>query len=275
MRGLLVVALVLDCAACKGRSPSPRLESVTLAATAKAVDANNDGIAAAESHAAELDAEPRDIGPFSLRFLPKRSVYLTVPMSRATPQRLLANLHGLCNPPGYSCGYWIKAASEVGFLVCPEGNAKCGDGASAPPTWSESFDAMSDDLERAVEVTEQAFPDQITREGAVLTGFSRGAYAAPIIAARHPGRWPYLILVEADVTLSVPMLEHAGVRAVAMLAGEWGTEFAGSKKTCDTLAHQGYPIHLFGMPKAGHFYSADIDEKMRQALAFVLAHDPS
>jgi hypothetical protein len=27
------------------------------------------------------------------------------------------------------------------------------------------------------------------------------------------------------------------------------------------------------MPKVGHAYSADIDEQMRQALDFVLAHD--
>ena len=50
---------------------------------------------------------------------------------------------------------------------------------------------------------------------------------------------------------------------------------AGSRKTCDALARQGFPIRLFVMPKAAHSYSADIDERMRQALAFVLAYDRS
>ncbi len=265
MRGV-PAALLLLCASCRAASATPRVDPVASG------EATADSGAEAPS-VPEVDAGPRDIGPFSLPFLPNRSIYLGAPSSRAAPQRLVANLHGLCNPPGYACGYWTKAASEVGFLVCPEGNARCGAGENAAPTWTESFDAMGDDLDKAVAATEAAFPDQVTREGAVLTGFSRGAYAAAAIATRHPGRWPFLVLVEADVSLSAPMLERAGVRAVAMLAGEWGTQLAGSRQTCDTLARAGYPIRLFVMPKAGHYYSADIDEQMRQALAFVLAHD--
>ena len=216
---------------------------------------------------------PRDIGPYELPFLPKRSVYLVVPASTSSPQRLIANLHGLCNPPGYACGFWTQAASEVGFLVCPEGNARCGPGAYSAPTWTESFEAMSQDLERAIEATSDAYPGQVSREGAVLTGFSRGGYAAAALASAHPGRWPFLVLVEADVTLTLPMLRQAGVRSVAMLAGERGSQLAGEKTTCDALAKQGFPIRLYVMPKVGHSYSADIDEQMRQALAFVLAHE--
>jgi hypothetical protein len=262
-------AWVLMCTACKVASATPSPEPAPPAA----IDASADDAARDELPPEQADAGPRDIGPFTLPFLPNRSIFLSVPSSRATPERLLANLHGLCNPPSYACGYWTRAASEVGFLVCPEGNGRCGGGENAPPTWTGSFDVMDDDLEKAISATEAAFPDEITREGAVLTGFSRGAYAAPYIATRHPGRWPYLILVEADVTLNVPMLQRAKVRAVAMLAGEWGTQLAGSRKTCEALARQGYPARLFVMPKAGHYYSADIDEQMRQALAFVLAHE--
>jgi len=263
-------AFVLGCTACQAASAAPSPDP----APPLAIDASVDDAARDElPPSAHADAGPRDIGPYTLPFLPNRSIFLSVPSSRATPERLLANLHGLCNPPGYACGYWTRAASEVGFLVCPEGNGRCGAGDNAPPTWTESFDAMGDDLERAIAATEAAFPGEITREGAVLTGFSRGAYAAPFLAARHPGRWPYLVLVEADVTLTVPMLERAKVRAVAMLAGEWGSQLEGSRKTCQTLARQGYPARLFVMPRAGHYYSADIDLQMRQALAFVLAHE--
>jgi pimeloyl-ACP methyl ester carboxylesterase len=217
----------------------------------------------------------REIGPYELPFLPHRSVYLVVPPRAGRPERLVANLHGLCNPPGYACGYWTHAASEVGFLVCPEGNARCGPGAYEAPTWTESFEAMSQDLEQAIKTTSETYPGEITRQGAVLTGFSRGAYAAVAIAAAHPGRWPHLVLVEGDVTLSLSMLQKAGIRSVALLAGEWGSQLAGEKATCDRLAKLGFPIRLFVMPKVGHAYSADIDERMRQALAFVLAHGES
>jgi pimeloyl-ACP methyl ester carboxylesterase len=276
MRSLVPVAVFLF-AGCTARPATPISEQdpmeggTALFPSAEVFDATP--TASPEEASAEAEATARDIGPYELPFLPGRSAYLVLPASGASPRRLVANLHGLCNPPGYACGYWTHAASEVGFLVCPEGNSRCGPGAYNAPTWTESFEAMSEDLERAVEVTSSAYPGEIRRDGAVLTGFSRGGYAAAAIASTHPGRWAHLVLVEADVTLTVPMLRRAGVRSVAMLAGEWGSQVTGERATCGTLAKQGYPARLFVMPKVGHAYSADIDERMREALAFVLAHE--
>jgi hypothetical protein len=79
-------------------------------------------------------------------------------------------------------------------------------------------------------------------------------------------------LNEANVDLSVPKLRQAGVRAVALIAGEWGSQLAGERRTCDALSKQGYPARLWVMPKAGHYYSANIDSIMSEALAFVLSH---
>jgi predicted esterase len=267
---MAVMAIAL-CVACRAGPSAPVAEPAGI----EGVPPRSAELGDADIEEADALVEEtrRDIGPYELPFLPHRSVYLAVPASTSSPQRLVANLHGLCNPPGYACGYWTRAASEVGFLVCPEGNSRCGPGAAAAPTWTESFETMSEDLERAVEATSDAYPGEITREGSVLTGFSRGAYAAAAIALAHRGRWRFLVLVEGDVTLTVARLRQAGVRAVAMLAGEWGSQLAGERTTCDSLAKQGYPIQLFVMPKVGHAYSADIDERMRQALAFVLAHD--
>ncbi len=211
---------------------------------------------------------PRAVGPFEAPFATHRNVYFAIPPEAGGKHRLIANLHGLCNPPGYACGYWVPAATERGFLVCPAGNATCG--AGGPPTWTESFDATDADLERAVAAVEARYPGEIDREGAVLTGFSRGAYMAPYLARKHPGRWPYLVLIEADVTLSAGSLRKAGVRAVAMLAGEWGTQIAGERATVKRLRAQGFPAKLWVMKKAGHNYSADIDALMAEAIDFVV-----
>ena len=156
--------------------------------------------------------------------------------------------------------------------MCPSGNSTCGPGAYNAPTWTEGYAKMDDDLEAAVRKIEESYPGEISRDDAVLTGFSLGAYAAPVVAARHPGRWRYLILNEANVDLSVPKLRQAGVRAVALIAGEWGSQLAGERRTCDALSKQGYPARLWVMPKAGHYYSANIDSIMSEALAFVLSH---
>jgi hypothetical protein len=223
------------------------------------------------------DAAPRDIGPYEIPFLPKRAVFFVVPPFATTPasgpQRLIANLHGVCNPPGYACGYWVHSASMRGFLICPAGNATCGPGAYNAPTWTEPADKMDDDLERAIAAVAAKYPGEIARDGAVLTGFSKGAYVAAQIAAKHPGRWPYLVLNEADVTLTVPMLRAAGVRAVALIAGEIGGQIAGERKTVAALTARGFPAKLWVMPKAGHFYSANIDDIMGEAIDWVL--DPA
>lgn len=222
---------------------------------------------------AAVEATPaREIGPFEIPFLGNRTVYFARPPRSAPSQRLIANLHGVCNPPGYACGHWVNAATQVGFLVCPTGNATCGKAAFDAPTWTESHAAMGEDLEEAIAAVEREHPGEITRKGAILTGFSRGAYAAVTLAKRHPGRWPYLVLNEANVALDDVALRQAGVRAVALLAGERSGQVAGERATVAKLVARGYPAQLWVMPGAGHHYSANINELMSEAITWLLAH---
>lgn len=211
-----------------------------------------------------------EIGPWEIPFTKNRTVFFSLPRSAAAPGRLIANLHGMCNPPGYACGYWVEAASEKGLLVCPTGNARCGPEAFHAPTWTLPYDKMGEDLELAIGTVMDRHPGAATREGAVLTGFSMGAYAAVRIAERNPGRWPFLILNEADVSLSAERLRKAGVRAVALIAGERGSQLPGERRTVKALQAQGFRAKLWVMKGAGHHYSADIDQIMREALDFVI-----
>ena len=264
MRHSIVLLPLVALAAC---SAAPGTPAPPLVAAAPAT------VAQAEPSVPEASAEPRPIGPYEIPFDGKRTVYFAVPPSTEGPHRLIANLHGLCNPPGYACGYWTGAGSEQGFLICPTGNSRCGTGAGAPPTWTEGDVDIDRDLERAVATVDAQYPEQMTREGAVLTGFSRGAYAAGRIAVMHPGRWPYLLLTEADVPLDARTLRTAGVRAVAMLAGEIGSQVQGERRTVQRLSAQGVPARLWIMPRAGHYYSANIDDIMREALDWLVRFD--
>jgi len=207
-----------------------------------------------------------------------RSIYYALPHASAdagAPARLVAHLHGICHPPSYSCGKWLGAAVDHGALVCPTGNARCGDAGFSPPsweapTWEELVRIMDGDLERAIGKVNGRHRGALRREGAILTGWSRGGFAAPVIARAHPGRWPYLVIIEANAPLSVASLRAAGVRGVALLAGEQGTELAGMRKTASELEAGGLHARLFVMTGTAHAYSADIDDLMRQALEFVL-----
>jgi pimeloyl-ACP methyl ester carboxylesterase len=132
---------------------------------------------------------------------------------------------------------------------------------------------MDGDLERSVAKVRSRHPGAIDRDGAVLTGWSRGAFAAPVIARLHPRRWPYLVLIEANAPLSAASLRKAGVRAVALLAGELGTEIAGERATQVALERAGFPARLFVMRGVAHLYPDDIDALMKEAFDYVLAHD--
>lgn len=246
---------------------STPVESAAVAVSASVTVPVSDAAPDVASDAAVCTA--RETGPFTTPLADgaHRNVYFVAPHETTCehePHRLIANLHGLCNPPGYACGYWTGAASERGFLVCPEGNSTCG--AGGPPSWDESFDAMDRDLERAIGDVSALYPNEVDRHGAVLTGFSRGAYAAPFLALAHPNRWSYLVLVEADVSLDAWSLRKAGVKAVALLAGQYGSQITGERATVEKLRKQGFPARFWMMSKAGHYYSADIDALMGEAI---------
>ncbi len=270
----LAATMMLAC----GRSPTtaPAHASASASASAHASahgSASAHASTSASAHGSASAFSRPETGPFETPFLGTRVVYWTAPHAPGR-QRLMAMLHGVCNPPGYACGLWTDTAKDLGFLVCPTGNASCGKAMYDAPTWTVGETQMDEDLERAITVVESHAQGELAREDAVLLGFSRGAYAAPKIAAAHPGRWPYLVLIEADVKLTAAQLRAAKVRGVALIAGGIGSQLAGERKTANALAAQGFPAKLWVMEKAGHHYSADIATLMNEAITWVTAQRP-
>ncbi len=256
-------------------APARLLAGVVAKSAVGVVDAGEAGTSDC-THACNGDGGPgimreqrADVGPHELTMLPGRSVWYALPRYEDA-HRLIAHLHGQCAPPVYSCGEWIDAGTERGLMVCPTGNAHCNDSGMGPAMWDESFRLMDQDLEKGIAVVTRKLDGGVARDDEVLTGFSRGGWAAIQIVRRHPGRWPHLVIVEADVTITRAILDAAKVRSVAMVAGEWGTERAGEEKSVEALKATGYPAELFVMPKTAHLYSEDIDEVMGRALDFVL-----
>lgn len=262
-RWLMLAALLLDAACRDSRvAVTKRPEAARDAAETgpPSVDAS-----APPPKAALVRAET---GPFEIPLIGSRNVYYVAPHAPGT-QRVMAMLHGVCNPPGYTCGLWAETAKDLGFLICPTGDGSCGPSMYNAPTWNEPNSKIDEDLELSIAKVETIHPGELARADNVLLGFSRGAYAAAKIAAAHPGRWPFLVLIEADVPLSKKMLEDAGVRAVALVAGEIGGQIGGERKTANSLLAQGFPARLWVMKKAGHHYSADIEAIMREAITWI------
>jgi hypothetical protein len=237
--------------------------------------------AGADADAAEFEIRPLEKeaidGPHEeLSLDAGRSIWYAAPKD-AGAARLIGHIHGVCGAPSYACGKWIGAGTAAGVMVCPTGNAKCGDSPLGPPSWEapswlELVGIMDHDLETAITKV-GAKRKTFTREGAILTGYSRGAFAAPAIARAHPNRWRHLVLIEANVQLTTKGLEAAGVKSVALVAGEYGDQIQGMQKTEAALTADGYPAKLFIMKHTSHPYSADMEDVMSAALTYVLQHD--
>ncbi len=228
----------------------------------------------AESARRTADSGPRtaDRPPGLARELPLapgRTVYYALPREGG-PVRLIGHIHGVCGGPPYACGKWLGAATEVGAIVCPTGNTPCGDTASwEAPSWQALVLEMDRDLEKSVGQVGAAHPGALSRDDAILTGFSRGGFAVPEIARMHPGRWPLLAVIEANAPMHAPRLREAGVRKVALVAAEHGAERAGMTRTHEQLVAARVPSRLFIMPRSSHLYPDDIDAIMRRVLGFL------
>ena len=287
---VLLLSSALGCARSVPTEPAAQVAPVSLSAPVGATTAADAALkVGAPEPTPALPSPPRPLsartdGSHELPLAPARSVFYARPIESpgagagSPPWRLVGHLHGICYPPSYSAGRWLGAAVDVGVVVSPTGNARCGDANLGPPSWEaasweELVATMDADLERSIAKVEAKHPGSIRRSGAVLTGFSRGAFAAPVIARMHPGRWPLLVLIEANAPVTAASLRKAGVRAVAWLAGEVGTELAGERRTDAELTSAGFPSRLFVMPRVAHLYPDEMDDLMRQAFKFVLSHE--
>ncbi len=271
--GALLVGALASCGRSVGVHPAPAASSGSRPLAVSDAPVAVLPAAAASTHAvASAAPKVRETGPFEIEFSPKRRVWFLAARDASKPQRLVAMLHGVCNPPAYACGLWAETATSLGFLVCPQGSGSCGEAMWNAPTWTGGHTGMDADLEASVAKVAAIYPEQIDPDGAVLAGFSMGAYAAVQIAAAHPGRWPYLVLNEANVELDANKLRTAKVRAVALLAGEKGTQVGGERATVEALKKAGFPAKLWVMKDAGHHYSNDIQALMREAIEWVTSH---
>ncbi len=268
---LLVCLAALACSRAAADAPRPTPSAATPAASAPAAPSS------APSAAPTASAAPAAPSARSLPLPDGRPAWYALPADPRA-RRLVAHVHGVCGGPEYACAKWLGAATELGPMICPTGNTRCGDPRTGPasweaPSWSELVAAMDRDLEASIARVAAASPGAVDREGAILGGYSRGGYAAPVIAGMHPGRWPLLVVIEADAPMSAASLAKAGVRAVALVAAEHGQERAGMTRTATALSAGGVRARLFVMPKSSHLYPDDMDDLMRRVLAFLVGGD--
>ncbi len=239
----------------------------------------------ADPAASEADAEPprEELPPTPES--PRRPAPLAVPGYRdashvgpeepaSWPRPVTIVLHGNFDRPEWECATWRPVAAWRGFVLCPRG---------VPTPWASPREdrwtyrggapGVQREIEAALAALEERYPGRVTREDAVLAGFSLGAILAPRIATGSPGSYPYLFLVEGgEGGLAgdwARRLGAAGVKGLGLAMSAPGRRRI-AREAASRFRHAGIDAIFVDMKGAGHDYRGDFGQTGRAALEALL-----
>ncbi len=152
------------------------------------------------------------------------------------------------NPTAEGCPVLRALLMAEGYTRCPSGNTRLWGGFD----WVGRGEEMASRLDIEESPLEPKL-DALAKPS-ILFGFSQGGYVAPAILAARPGRFFAAILVGADVPLWKSGLERAGVRRIALAAGQWDRTYEGMKRTAKRLAREGFDARFVDLGAVGHTY---------------------
>lgn len=177
-------------------------------------------------------------------------------------------LHGMCALPEWECPVF-QGATGSSWLLCPPGPAACEGGGAM---WVGTGSQLEKRVDKSVSLLAERESVDLGRR--VLIGYSLGAPAALRIALAQPGRWQRLMIVNAGTEPSAAQLEKAGIRRIALVAGEQDATAAKLKKSAKRLAAAGVDARYFSMGKVGHYFDATSAERLSEALGWIGADWP-
>jgi predicted esterase len=187
---------------------------------------------------------------------------------RARPVTVL--LHGLCDRPDWECAPFASLTSERGWLVCPAAEDRCGYGAR----WRLTGHADRDVVEASVAALAAQRPGEVaTSEPRILMGFSLGGIAAVRIAESTPDAYSGLVVIASQVHPDAGALRRNGVRRVVLAAGDFDMTSAPLREDARRLSRAGLPARFVSLGQFGHGFPPDIEDRMREPLAWVAAED--
>jgi hypothetical protein len=193
------------------------------------------------------------------------------PPADASPgeRPLTVMLHGMCAAPEWECPFFRKGATAEGYLLCGAGPALCGGGpgsrwSGAPGALAKAIDASVEGLERRLPAGAKLGP------GRALVGYSLGASAAgKAIALARPGQWSALMVVNASAVPSAAELRKAGVKRVALVAGERDMTAPKLKRTAKALEAAGLEARYFSLGPVGHYFGDTTEAALEAPLRWL------
>lgn len=175
-------------------------------------------------------------------------------------------LHGMCDAPENECGHFASATRDS-FLVCPRAPSSCGNGGGTQ--WGGTIAQKQALMTSARAAVEAEFPDRVAKDETTLVGFSQGAFVG--LHLGEEGGFPYLVLIAAAIEPNVAKLRAAGVKRIALAAGDFDGSRGTMEKARRTLERGGIETKYFSMGRTGHWLPADTNSKVGAMLDWVHA----
>jgi len=174
-------------------------------------------------------------------------------------------LHGMCGEPIYTCSHFAEQVTQSANLICPRASQRCaGGGASWPQTGFEQ--AVEAAVTRAKSALTEPADDT---QGRTLIGYSLGAYRALEIAQSGAGKYPWLMLIGAKVSLNPKLLADNGVQRVLLSAGGWDMMHDPMQHEAARALGVGVSARFLDLGPVGHAFSPTFAHYLPAALAWL------
>jgi len=182
------------------------------------------------------------------------------------PRPVTVMLHGMCGHPQSACAPFVDVSTSRGWLVCPRGEDACGGGTR----WRLNGPDDGQLVEASVRAVVRSHDGEVDASAPrVIVGFSLGGIAAVQIAQGSVGKYAGLVVVASQVHPDAAALKKAGVKRVVLAAGDLDMTSAPLREDARLLASQGVLTRFISLGKFGHGYPADMEERMREPMAWV------
>lgn len=176
-------------------------------------------------------------------------------------------LHGRHARVANGCPWFRSGASELGWLVCPEGVE-----AEANGSWSWGGDVFAQGaiVNRTLRA---AVANGATKEPGVAVGFSQGSYVAVDLVKARLARFRGLVLLGAEMHPDARTLREAGVKRVALGAGSLDGAHDSLVEEARRLDGEGLETRFFELGPIGHAYTTEDTAVLRDAIAWAGGKD--
>jgi pimeloyl-ACP methyl ester carboxylesterase len=202
---------------------------------------------------------------------------VSLPLGARGRRPVVIAAHGNYDRPEWQCQVWREIVGDTAFVLCPRGVARPDSPSRDDVRFTyENNAALERELDADLAALRARFPDHADLDHLLYAGFSLGAILGVAIAARHPERFPRLVLIEGGHDRWTP-----GVAADFAKGGGQRVLFVCSQAYCGPEAARagariekaGAAMRVVRGPDVGHRYDGPTAEAVKKALPWVLEGD--